>query len=174
MSDKKKNQKEFGIEDSVFDLRIKQYKKTLPFSIIGFILTAGVFAGGMVIIFIDAWGLVLLVFSFILLFLAVNFLGVYIQSNKVIKDIQGFLEENDKNSIKDYAKNSNSETKTAYYQFLFGTCALVDTGTEEDLPFFVELLDESAEKNKPIIKALMNLFAQKHGHPTFSEFQTNQ
>ncbi|MHA1187382.1 MAG: hypothetical protein ACTSSK_11000, partial [Candidatus Heimdallarchaeota archaeon] len=72
---------------------------------------------------------------------------------------------------KDYALSTDAETRSAYYQFLFGTCALVDIATEEDIPFFEKLLEDSPEKNKVVIKALMNLFARKHGYDTFAEFK---
>ncbi|MHA1441982.1 MAG: hypothetical protein ACTSPK_08990 [Candidatus Heimdallarchaeota archaeon] len=144
MSTKEKNQKlQFNPEDSIFDLRIKQYKNTLLLAIICFVAFAGVFAGGMVwlIVFTNALGTLVLIFSFVLLF------------------------------FKDYALSTDAETRSAYYQFLFGTCALVDIATEEDIPFFEKLLEDSPEKNKVVIKALMNLFARKHGYDTFAEFK---
>jgi len=174
LSTKEKNQKlQFNPEDSIFDLRIKQYKNTLLLAIICFVAFAGVFAGGMVwlIVFTNALGTLVLIFSFVLLFFAVMFLGVYILSNKVIKDVRGFINESDKQNIKDYALSTDAETRSAYYQFLFGTCALVDIATEEDIPFFEKLLEDSPEKNKVVIKALMNLFARKHGYDTFAEFK---
>lgn len=175
MSTKEKKQLyEFNLEDSIFDLRIKQYKNTLLISVISFVLFAGVFAGGMVLIFTNALGIVLFLFSFFLFFIAANFLGIYILSNKVIKAVRGFIEENDKLQIKEYAKNANADTRSAYYQFLFGTCALVDIATEEDLPFFDELLEVTSDKNKAITKALMNLYARKHGFNTFTEFKEKQ
>jgi len=172
-ANQKNLKQEFNPNDSIFDIRIKQYKNTLLLSIIFFVVFAGVFAGGMVLILSvlnNVLGLVLFLFSFILLFVSVSFFGVYIQSNKVIKAVQNFLKENDKSMIKEYANNANSESRSAYYQFLLGTSALVDIGTEADVLFFEELLEESVEKNKPVLKALMNLFAQKHGHKTFSDF----
>lgn len=172
LSTKEKNQKlQFNPEDSIFDLRIKQYKNTLLLSIICFVVFAGVFAGGMYLIFFNALGMIFFLFSFILLFVAVSFLGVHILSNKVIKDVQGFINEKDKQNMKDYALSADAETRSAYYQFLFGTCALVDIATEEDIPFFEKLLEDSPEKNKVVIKALMNLFARKHGYDTFVEFK---
>jgi hypothetical protein len=149
----------------------EQYKNTLLLSIISFVVFAGVFAGGMYLIFFNAIGIVLFLFSFVLLFVSINFLGVYILSNKVIKTVRGFIEAGDKDRIKEYAISTNAESRSNYYQFLFGTCALVDIASEEDLPFFEKLLEDSPEKNKAIIKALMNLYARKHGYNTFAEFK---
>ena len=172
MNDEKKiPQTETTAINSLFEIRKKQYKNTSIISLVLFIFAAGIFAGGLYLVFYNPLGILLMFFSFIILFIAVVFLGVYIQSRKVIIEIKGFIDENNKVKIKEYAKNATADTKLAYYQFLFGTCALVDIGSEDDIPFFAELLEETTEKNKPMIKAFLNFFAQKYGFNTFKEFQ---